>query len=418
LDELQLPRGCRVLLAGLNGSGKSTLLSVLAGRRMVAENTGAEVKVLGLRAFYDHTQLDSMVTILSSEWKRQVSEVSGGRTITFAELANTLIQELVATGLDVAMISARMVRLIQMLAINPTQPLGALSDGSMRRVQIALKLLRPSKVLLVDEVTADLDVLARAALLSFLREESLGGCTVVYCTHILDGLDGWASHILRLRPGGHNGELLSVDDLDSTMGDSSSLLEQHIFTMLKQDSQLEPIACESSAAPASNAGQTELPTGWTKRGATQAGAYGDYAWNADIGSEDTWSFKSIAEKPQLSLGPQGPTMSVPGQQPPGGFPGQQAPGAFGVPGQQAPGAFGMPGMQLPGADPAPFAGGYMPQSQGMPPTHASPAPVATASGSGTRGCPSGWGDRNNQMPYEEQMRSFIVPEKPQPSKFG
>ena len=70
--------------------------------------------------------------------------------------------------------------------------------------------------------------------------------------------------------GGHNGELLSVDDLDSTMGDSSSLLEQQIFTMLKQDSQLEPIACASSAAPASNAGQTELPTGWTKRGATQA----------------------------------------------------------------------------------------------------------------------------------------------------
>merc|ERR1719159_296731 len=94
-----------------------------------------------------------------------------------------------------------MVRLVQMLSIDPMKPLGLLSDGAMRRAQIALKLLRPSALLLVDEVTADLDVLARQALLSFLREESEAGCTVVYCTHIVDGLDGWASHLLRLRPG-------------------------------------------------------------------------------------------------------------------------------------------------------------------------------------------------------------------------
>merc|ERR1712039_576498 len=113
------------------------------------------------------------------------------------------MEELVGAGMEMPALAGRMVRLMQMLGVEPMKPLGAMSDGMMRRVQIALKLLRPSKVLLVDEVTADLDVLGRAALLGFLKEESLAGCSVLYCTHIFDGLDGWATHILRLRPGGH-----------------------------------------------------------------------------------------------------------------------------------------------------------------------------------------------------------------------
>ena len=37
---------------------------------------------------------------------------------------------------------------------------------------------------------AALDVLARLALLNFLKEEADAGCSIIYCTHILDGLDG------------------------------------------------------------------------------------------------------------------------------------------------------------------------------------------------------------------------------------
>lgn len=54
------------------------------------------------------------------------------------------------------------------------------------------------------EASVDLDILGRDALLQFLREESEGrGVTVLYCTHILDGLDGWASHHVHLYKGEH-----------------------------------------------------------------------------------------------------------------------------------------------------------------------------------------------------------------------
>lgn len=53
------------------------------------------------------------------------------------------------------------------------------------------------QVLLLDEITVDLDVLARADLLTFLVSEcEERGATIVYATHIFDGLDKWATHIV------------------------------------------------------------------------------------------------------------------------------------------------------------------------------------------------------------------------------
>jgi CCR4-NOT complex subunit CAF16 len=51
-------------------------------------------------------------------------------------------------------------------------------------------------VLLLDEITVDLDVLGRAELMQFLKEEcEQRGATILYATHIFDGLEFWPSHI-------------------------------------------------------------------------------------------------------------------------------------------------------------------------------------------------------------------------------
>jgi CCR4-NOT complex subunit CAF16 len=49
----------------------------------------------------------------------------------------------------------------------------------------------------LDEITVDLDLLARADLLSFLASEcKVRGVAIIYATHIFDGLDTWPSHIV------------------------------------------------------------------------------------------------------------------------------------------------------------------------------------------------------------------------------
>jgi ABC-type uncharacterized transport system ATPase subunit len=57
--------------------------------------------------------------------------------------------------------------------------------------------LLADQVLLLDEITVDLDVLARADLITFLRSEcEEAGATIVYATHIFDGLESWPTHMV------------------------------------------------------------------------------------------------------------------------------------------------------------------------------------------------------------------------------
>lgn len=88
-------------------------------------------------------------------------------------------------------------RLLDVLDINENWRMHRVSDGQRRRVQLAIGLLKPFKVLLLDEVTVDLDALARRSLLNFLKDEARErGATIVYTTHIFDGLEQWPDHML------------------------------------------------------------------------------------------------------------------------------------------------------------------------------------------------------------------------------
>eukprot|EP00995_Heteronema_vittatum_P007183 NODE_2323_length_801_cov_192.585106_g1616_i0.p2 GENE.NODE_2323_length_801_cov_192.585106_g1616_i0~~NODE_2323_length_801_cov_192.585106_g1616_i0.p2 ORF type:complete len:140 (-),score=50.55 NODE_2323_length_801_cov_192.585106_g1616_i0:380-778(-) len=92
---------------------------------------------------------------------------------------------------------ARAVDLLRVLEVDPNWRLNRVSSGQRKRIQLWLNLIKYKEVLLLDEVTADLDVVQRQVFLNFLYEESnLRGCTVIYATHILEGMHGWATHLL------------------------------------------------------------------------------------------------------------------------------------------------------------------------------------------------------------------------------
>jgi len=96
----------------------------------------------------------------------------------------------------------RLEMLLHILDIDLKWRMHMVSDGQRRRVQILMALLKPFEVLLLDEVTVDLDVVARADLLEFLKTETeTRGATILYATHIFDGLDEWATHLAYLTQG-------------------------------------------------------------------------------------------------------------------------------------------------------------------------------------------------------------------------
>lgn len=65
--------------------------------------------------------------------------------------------------------SDRRDELVRILDIDLKWRMHAVSDGERRRVQLAMGLLRPWTILLLDEITVDLDLLSRSNFLSTLR---------------------------------------------------------------------------------------------------------------------------------------------------------------------------------------------------------------------------------------------------------
>lgn len=195
---LKLTTGSRCLLIGANGSGKSTLLRILSGKHLTKDtnihnNQSSKVQVLGLNAFHD-TRLNFHRTCLDCDW--------GMRTVAFVGCSVPLMADIaVHKMMEKLQLSypERRNELVDMLGIDLNWRMHQLSDGQRRRVQIFMGLLRPFKILLLDEVTTSLDVCVRQDLLRWLVKESdERGATIIYATHIFDGLDDWASHLYYL----------------------------------------------------------------------------------------------------------------------------------------------------------------------------------------------------------------------------
>ncbi|KAG1674932.1 hypothetical protein FOA52_014725 [Chlamydomonas sp. UWO 241] len=189
-----LKPGSRCLLLGANGAGKTTFLKILGGKHMVRDTA---VRILGRSPFSD-TQLTTSgdLAYVGGNWTRDIAFAGTSVPLTGDFPAIKMINSV--HGVD----EARKQRLIKVLDIDPAWRMHQVSDGQRRRVQICVGLLKPFKVLLLDEITVDLDVLGRAQLMDFLRDEcKTRRATVVYATHIFDGLEEWPSHVAYLARG-------------------------------------------------------------------------------------------------------------------------------------------------------------------------------------------------------------------------
>ena len=219
---MQLTDGARCLLIGANGAGKSTILRILSGRHLTKPDDA--VMVLGRSAFHD-TRLNFERSYLDTDW--------GMRTVAFAGYGCPLQADIPVFGMMEklqAEYPERRDELIKLLGIDLQWRMHQVSDGQRRRVQIFLGLIRPFKILLLDEVTVSLDVVVRIDLLKWLKRESeTRKATIIYATHIFDGLEDWPTHLHYLCNKGHTGWQGRIETLDlykelRTKGEPSPLL--------------------------------------------------------------------------------------------------------------------------------------------------------------------------------------------------
>ncbi|KAL2109339.1 hypothetical protein VUR80DRAFT_2564 [Thermomyces stellatus] len=215
-----LPPGSRTLLIGANGAGKTTLLRLLAGKRL---GPSGAIHVCDVDPFKDSIE---GVTYLGLEW---VLNAIVRTDIGVAELLRSVGGDAFPERRD---------ELVAVLDIDMNWRMHAVSDGERRRVQLAMGLIQPWTVLLLDEITVDLDVLSRAEFLGWLkRETETRECTIVYATHILDNLAGWPTHLVHLHLGAVK-QWGPAQKLLEGMGaatDGNSQLGQLVLGWLRED---------------------------------------------------------------------------------------------------------------------------------------------------------------------------------------
>lgn len=200
---LNVTEGQRILLAGINGAGKSTFLRILGGKHMAFDVS--KFTVLGFRTPQDGI---GGVAFVGDNWTQSVSFV--GRVAYSIDLpVKHFMRAKQEENIE------RRNLLCNILKINLDWNMRFLSDGQRRRVQIMLGLIHPFKLLLLDEVTSELDIIVRTNLLNFLKKETEErNASIIYATHILDGLDNWITDIRYINCHGKIENL--NDNLDTT----------------------------------------------------------------------------------------------------------------------------------------------------------------------------------------------------------
>lgn len=180
--DLEIPSGSRTLLIGANGVGKSTFLQLIAGRHILPAES---LRVFGSPPFFDMS-LASRISLVDGDFPLTV---------------DLRVEELLAyptPGVDRGLEH----ELLELLEISRAWRMCRVSEGQRRRVQLLMALRKPSDLLLLDEVTSHLDIVVRSDLLRWLKARSGSfGTTIVYTTHILDGLREmrWPTHLALMK---------------------------------------------------------------------------------------------------------------------------------------------------------------------------------------------------------------------------
>jgi ABC-2 type transport system ATP-binding protein len=207
--DLDVDRGEIVALLGRNGAGKSTLVSVVAGLR---KPDRGDVRLNGIDAGA-HPDLARRQLGLAPQETGVYPTVSVLDNLRFfGELAGLRRRELrrrieeVAEGFSLNDLLDRRAR--------------HLSGGEVRRLHTAMIVLHRPPLLLLDEVTAGVDVQTRNQLLDLIGSLADQGSAVVYSTHYLHEIETLGAHQVVIL---HKGRVLttgSIPQLISAFGGS------------------------------------------------------------------------------------------------------------------------------------------------------------------------------------------------------
>ena len=201
---LNICKGERVALLGPNGSGKSTLILLMAG--LLAPQKGA-ISVFG-------------ENVASKEFPKQRRRIG----VVFQDPDDQLFTQSVIEdieygpknlGLSETEIKQRSDEVLKIIGINhlKDRPPHRLSFGEKKKASLATALVLKPELLILDEPTANLDLISRRGLIEMLNELNKDGATVLVSTHDVEALPELADKVVVISQGSVLGEGKTLDVL-------------------------------------------------------------------------------------------------------------------------------------------------------------------------------------------------------------
>lgn len=206
-------------LLGPNGSGKTTLLRMIASLITPDEGT---LQVAGFDTRQHGREVRRRLGFLTNAALPH-SRLTPWETMDYFGGLH---------GMGAGQIQQRRDLLFERLDISDfaRRPVGGLSAGMRQRVAVARTLLHDPEVVVLDEATAGLDVLAAGNLLAMVRECRQAGRTVLFSTHIMGEVTLLADDVGIL----HQGRLVysgTLQDLNANR--LSASLEEEFVRLLE-----------------------------------------------------------------------------------------------------------------------------------------------------------------------------------------
>lgn len=181
--------GEMIALAGRNGTGKSTLLRTIAGIRKPARGNVM-------------LQQRSLFSFPAHELSRNISFVATGTNL----VENLTVFEMVSLGRhpytnwwgNIRDKDRRKIHeSIHFVGMEDftNARVHRLSDGERQRVMIAMSLAQDTRIMILDEPTAFLDIPNRIGILEVLHKLKSHGRTVIFSTHEFDNIFSYADKV-------------------------------------------------------------------------------------------------------------------------------------------------------------------------------------------------------------------------------
>lgn len=183
---LRIPHGRIHAIVGANGAGKSSLFRILLG---IQSPTSGSAKILG----HDCTALTERERARIGFVNEEHSLPSWLRVDELVAMQRRLYPE---------WDERRYRGIVDHFHVLPEQRIGHLSRGERAGVNLAMALAQNPELLILDEPTLGLDVVAKRAFLeAVLNSVEEVDTTIIYCSHQMDEIERLADNLIILERG-------------------------------------------------------------------------------------------------------------------------------------------------------------------------------------------------------------------------